>query len=364
MQITFLIYSMDGGGAQRVFTELINNFASRGYKTKLALAQKRGSYLEQIDQATEIIDLDISGFLKGVFKIARYLRKEKPEVLLSTMNTMNVMVLLASVLARHKGRVVVREANILSLSLKKTKAGKAFLLSSATKVLYPKADKIIANSKGMVRDLTENFSIPENKIVQIYLPLNIKKIREKAEEALDHPWMANPENRVVLSVGSLTEQKDYTALLKAFSKIDNKYNLKLIILGEGPERDKLERLSRKLGIEERVSMPGFASNPYSYMKHADAFVLTSKWEGIPNVLIEAIAVGTPVISTDCKWGPAEILQNGKYGKLVPVGDYTSLSRAITDTINASPDTEEAFAYVESTFSIEKISEEYLDIIRG
>ena len=182
----------------------------------------------------------------------------------------------------------------------------------------------------------------------------------KSEEALDHPWFLPGEPPVILGVGRLTQAKDFPTLIRAFALVRKKHPARLMILGEGEERSKLETLVQELGLEKEVSLPGFVDNPYKYMKRAAVFVLSSKWEGFGNVLVEAMALGTPVVSTNCPSGPAEILENGRWGRLVPVGDVYALAEAIIETLDEEhhPDV----ANRAKDFAVELAVEKYINVL--
>ena len=202
------------------------------------------------------------------------------------------------------------------------------------KIFYPRADGVVAVSKGVADDLAVVIGLPRERITVIYNPVVTPELLQKAQEPIDHPWFHPGEPPVILGVGRLTKQKDFPTLIQAFALVRKERPARLIILGEGEDRYELEELIRKLGIASDVDMPGFVDNPYKYMAYSTVFVLSSAWEGLPTVLIEAMACGCPVVSTNCHSGPAEILENGKYGKLVAVGDAAGLAEAMVGTLDA------------------------------
>jgi glycosyltransferase involved in cell wall biosynthesis len=202
--------------------------------------------------------------------------------------------------------------------------------------LYPKADRIVAVSQGVADDLISLLNLPHEKVTVIYNPIFTPELFEQAKQPANHPWFEQNRLPVILAVGRLTRQKDYPILFRAFSLVRQVRPAKLLILGEGEERANLERLAIELGIQNDVSMPGFVDNPFAFMAKASVFVLSSAWEGFGNVLVEALACGCPVVATDCRSGPREILDNGRYGRLVPVGDHEALAKAILETLD-NPD---------------------------
>jgi len=198
--------------------------------------------------------------------------------------------------------------------------------------LYPLSDEIIANSQGVADDLAKVINLPRERINVVYNPTISPNLFKKAKRDLHHPWFDCDEPSVILGAGRLEPQKDFSTLIDAFWNIKRRQNARLMILGEGSRRSKLEEQITKMNLEDEVSLPGFTDNPYKYMRNASVFVLSSSHEGLPNVLIEAMACGCPVVSTNCPSGPSEILDDGKYGPLIPVGDPDRLAEAIVTVL--------------------------------
>jgi glycosyltransferase involved in cell wall biosynthesis len=186
-------------------------------------------------------------------------------------------------------------------------------------------------------------------------------LRELADTPLNHPWFKPGAAPVILAVGRLIPQKDFQTLIRAFAILQRKSKARLVILGEGRQRLELESLTQELGIAPHVEMPGFVSNPYQYMAGASVFALTSRYEGLPGVLIQALACGCPVISTDCPGGSAEILDHGKYGRLVPINNDTVLADAMDSVLNEQPD-KNILRKRASLFSVERATQQYLDYL--
>jgi len=360
-RIAFFLPSLRGGGAERMFVNLTNGFASRGLKVDLVLAQKEGPYLKDVSNKVRIIDLGVKRVLFSLLPLIKYLRTEKPAALISSMEHANIIAGLAKFLARSKTKVIARAANTLSFSLKGTKWNKRWLRKYGAMIFYRFANEIVANSKGSADDLARTLKIPRERIRVIYNPTIIPDVFKKAREEIDHSWLNNKTSPVIMGVGRLRKQKDFSTLIRAFAKLREKKDARLIILGEGEDRKKLENLIKKLSLQDYVDLPGFVKNPYAYMARADVFVLSSRWEGLPNTLIEAMACGTPVISTDCPSGPAEILEGGKYGKLVPVGDVNALANAILEILE-NPLDKKILQERARFFSAEKAVGKYLKIL--
>jgi len=331
-KIAVLLPNLRGGGAQRAMALLAQGLAKQDFDVDLVLASAEGPYLSQVPSKVDIVDLGAHRALASLPNLVRYLRRERPEVLLSAMNHVNVVALWARKLSRVSMRTVVSVHNTLSQQLQNASSLQDRLALLWIRPFYPWADAVVAVSKGIAEDLIRLTGLPQEKVQVIYNPVITPKLFERAEQPVDHPWFASGEPPVILGVGRLTKQKDFPTLIRAFSIIRRKRLIRLVILGEGEDRPKLEALVRELGLEEEVDMPGFVENPYAYMKRAAVFVLSSAWEGFGNVLVEAMAVGIPVVSTDCPNGPAEILEGGKWGRLVPVGDVHELAEAVEEAM--------------------------------
>jgi len=220
---------------------------------------------------------------------------------------------------------------------------------------------VIAISKGVAEDIAANTGLAPQRITTIYNPVFTSDLLEKASAPLDHPWFAREAPPVILGVGRLAARKDFPTLLKAFALVRSQRPVRLVILGEGRMRKKLTKLAQSLNIVSDIDMPGYVSNPLAWMSRASVFVLSSTAEGFATVLIEAMASGCRVVSTDCPSGPAEILENGEYGRLVPVGDYQALARAIVAALD-SPHDPEKLKRRAADFSVEKVVDDYLKVL--
>jgi glycosyltransferase involved in cell wall biosynthesis len=300
--------------------------------------------------------------------LARHLRKMTLDSMLSIGYSGNVPSILAKRLLRGRLPLVALEGIHLSASMIHIHTSnlrieaKLYweLIRQLVKRLYPHADAVVACSKGVAEDLVQNMKVPRERVHVIYNPTD-PEIEAKAQEPVEHPWFKNSKIPVILCVARLDPQKDLPTLIRAFSIVRKERPAKLVILGEGSERAKLEALVKELGLEGDVWMPGFVDNPFKFMKRATVFALSSKFEGFGMVIAEALAVGTPVVSTDCPSGPAEILGGGKWGKLVPVGDHEKLAEAILETIENPPDREKLKERGRD-FSLDRIGQQYLQLI--
>jgi glycosyltransferase involved in cell wall biosynthesis len=361
-RLAFFVPSMRGGGAERTTLKLARGVAERGYAVDLLLAQAEGPYLSELPDSVRLIDLKAARVLSSLPALARYLRHERPNAMLSVLNHANIVALWARRMSGAATRIVVSERNTLSYSAQHASNRRGRLAPRLIKRFYPWADGIVAVSKGVADDLAHSASIPRECIRVIYNPIVTRELREKAQAPLDHPWFEPGQPPVVLGAGRLKAQKDFPTLIQSFARVRKRYPSRLMILGTGPERPALEALVAELGLEQDVSLPGFVENPYPYMARSALFVLSSKWEGLPGVLIEALSCGAPVVSTNCPSGPREILGEGQYGQLVPVGDVPAMTRAIELTLAGTVPRPSQASWL--PFEDEVVVSEYIDTLLG
>ncbi|MGQ9738920.1 MAG: glycosyltransferase [Armatimonadota bacterium] len=332
-KLAFYMPSLAGGGAERVFLHLAKGFVERGYEVHLVLARAEGPYRPQIPKAVRVMDLHASRVLTSLPRLVRYLRDERPFAMLSALDHANVVAICAQGLARVPTRVVATVHSTPSQVVANARTLPARLLPLWTRPFYRRAHAVVAVSQGVANELVHYVGIPEHTVRVIYNPIITPTLLRNAQEPLDHPWFRDGEPPLILGAGRLTKPKDFPTLIRAFAEVCRRRPARLMILGEGEERHALESLVRELRLEADVALPGFVQNPYPYMKRASVFVLSSRWEGLPTVLIEALAVGTPVVATNCPSGPAEILDGGRIGALVEVGDVGALASAIHSAID-------------------------------
>ncbi|OGT14852.1 MAG: hypothetical protein A3J49_10870 [Gallionellales bacterium RIFCSPHIGHO2_02_FULL_57_16] len=328
-KIALLLPNLDGGGAGIFVIGLANQLAMDGFSVDLVLVGYDNASVRMLDGRIRIINLNSRGALLALIPLVRYLKQARPTALIATSVHVNVVAIIASLTLRNSVRVYVRETTTPSKDDQfKKKHIKAKILSVLRRWLYPLANKVIAPSHGVADDLSNYLNIPRKNIAVIPNGLNFDLILEKAIGSIDHPFFLNQTDPVIIGVGRLSAEKDFKTLIHAFRQVLLQRPARLVILGEGALRDELEDLIRVLGVEGRVALPGVVDNPYKYMHRASVFVLSSLYEGFPNVLLEALAVGTHVVATDCQSGPREILAGGRYGALVSVGDVEAMSSAI------------------------------------
>jgi glycosyltransferase involved in cell wall biosynthesis len=327
-KVALFMPSFRGGGAERVMLSLAAGFTEQGLGVDLLVAQREGAYLSQVPQSIHVIDLRAPRVLAALPALVRYLRREKPQAMLSALSHANVVAIWARSLARIPTRLVVSEHNAPHLWLEHATQRRARLLPALMRRTYRSADAIVAVSDGLANDLAASLCVDRSRVVRVYNPVITPQLSELAAEPLEHPWFAGGEPPVVLGAGRLTSEKDFETLIRAFAIVRRSRAARLLILGEGMKRAQLEASIERLGISADVALPGFVANPYRYMRRAAVFVLSSRSEGFGNVLVEAMACGTPVVSTDCPSGPREILEDGLHGALVPVDDPEAMATSI------------------------------------
>ncbi len=348
------------GGAERSMLKLAKGITDRGYSVDLVLSREAGPLLAEVPEAVRLVSLKAHRSIVSLPALIRYLRNEKPDCMLSCLRS-NLLALWAKRLAGGSTRIIVSERNTLSIDSQQHSSDlRMRIMPYLVRSFYPWSDGIITVSKGVAEDLVRITGISSSRIRVIYNPIITPSMREKVSEPLTHPWFIPGEPPVILSVGRLAIQKDYPTLIEAFARVRSSHLAHLLILGEGEERDNLEKLVKSFGLENDVSLPGYVPNPYPYMAGAQLFVLSSRWEGLPGVLIEALYCGAIVIATDCPSGPREILADSRYGKLVPVADVISLSQAIEEKlfVKRKPTAKESWL----PYELEHVVNQYLDVM--
>lgn len=361
-RIAFFLPNLAGGGAERVALNLLKGMVKRGLQLDLVLASAYGPYLEDLPKEVRVVDLGMKHTRHAVLPLARYLRHKRPAVLLSHLSRANVAATLARMVARVGTPLILVEHNTPSVE-KQHSPFPVKVLGRLKKWLYPHATMLIAVSNGAAGDLEADLGLAPGSVRTVYNPVVDDNLAAMAAAPADHPWFSDASVPVFISVGRLCRQKDQATLLKAFARLRERHLARLMILGEGPLRLELEELAAWLGIGEDLSLTGFVDNPYAFMSQAAGLVLSSIYEGLPTVLVEAMACGCPVVSTDCPSGPAEILDNGKYGQLVPVGDEQALAGAMANILDHPPARETIIRRAQD-FTVDRAVSKYLRLIEA
>jgi glycosyltransferase involved in cell wall biosynthesis len=391
-RISIFLQSLQLGGAERAMLTLAEGLTRNGCQVDFLLVVKRGELLADVPGTVRLIELGTVSrtmllphlvglpmrtlrvllpvllknkqpkVVRSLPKLIRYLRSAEPDALLTTLPNNNLVAVWAKWLCRPRTRIVVCEGNTTSKEVSACASnpfdGKWPIL---IKEWYPRADGIVAVSDGVAGDLSQVSGLPPERITTIFNGVDLRRLDELAAAPVADPWFEVDAPPVLLAAGRLAPQKDFPNLLKAFARVRSRREVRLVILGEGPERARLESLAADLGIAADVKMPGAVLNPFSYMARARLFVLSSAWEGLPTVLMEALACGCPIVSTDCPSGPREILDGASFGELVRVGDDMALAEAILRALASPADRSRLRARAQS-FSVDAAVEGYLALI--
>lgn len=324
------------GGVEHMLVNLIAGFVAAGREVDLLLIRDRGPHLAGLPEAVNRIPLGSNHSLLAIPALARYLRQVRPRALLAAKDRAGRAAVLARALAGVDTRLVLRLGTNLSASL----AGRSALRRAwrywPIRRLYPRIDRIVAVSAGVAADTATIAGLPREAISVIRNPVITPDLRQRAAATCPHPWFQGEGPPVLLGAGRLQRQKDFPTLIRAFARVRQARPCRLVIIGEGQERQVLRALIAQLGLADQVDLPGFQVHPLPFLARANLFVLSSAWEGSPNVLTEAMALGTPVVATDCPSGPAELLDGGRIAPLVPVGDPEALAAAILATLDQPP----------------------------
>jgi glycosyltransferase involved in cell wall biosynthesis len=359
-KIAMLLPNLSGGGAERMGVYVANGLASHGFDVDMVLFDASGVHRDLLSQSVRVLDLQSGGAMRSILPLARYLRRERPAVMFSNLDHVNVAALAAKKAARGSTRVIPIVHTTLSAAKRFFTGLKNEALRFAIRKTYPWADAIIVVSHGSAEDLIQTTGVAASRVRTIF-PILTQNIASLAAAPVDHPWLVPGQPDVIVAAGRLTVQKNFPLLIRAFAEVRRRRECRLLICGEGPERSALEELAAKLGVQNDISLPGFCKNIFAHMARSSVFVLSSWFEAMPMVLVEAMACGCPVVSVDCKCGPREILDNGRFGTLVPANDPTALADGIDGALGKprAPIPNEALR----PFEAERVIQQYVDLIQ-
>jgi glycosyltransferase involved in cell wall biosynthesis len=398
-RIALLLPNLAGGGAEACMLRTADALLRRRFRVDLVLCERTGPLLAQVPAGAQVIALpsapmpiaralalaaDPAGLrtmlapvllawrpakhLPHLPGLVRYLRAERPDALFAAMPVPNLLAVWARRLAAVPSRILISEHNTLSAMLGGSRRWRDRHLPRLLGHAYRLADGIVAVSDGVADDLARHSGLPRARITTVYNPVITPELPAMASQPVAHRWFLPTTPPVVLGVGSLSARKDFPTLVRAFARLRAERDCRLVILGQAASPRKTEEqraalmaLAASLGVAADVDLPGFVANPFAYMTRAAAFVLSSAFEGLPSVLIEALACGCPVVSTDCPSGPAEILDGGRFGALVPVGDDQAMAAAIAATLERpiAATTLQARAAI---FSVDRAIDRYVDLM--
>jgi glycosyltransferase involved in cell wall biosynthesis len=327
IRLLCLISKLTGGGAERMMIYLLRGLDRDRFDITLGLGRAEGPFLPMVPGDVRVLDFDVDRDAHAVDDLARLFRRGEHDLSFS-MIAMNLAAVVAREMSGSRIPLILGARNHYSRAFP-AEAQNAELKMLAVRLLYPRAERIIGVAQGVCDDLIANFGVPPERVRAILNPIDLERVRRAAQEPPPHPWLQPGADRPTLvTVGKLQVAKGHHDLLAAFARVRAELPARLLILGQGPLEAELRATIARHQLQDDVALVGFQSNPYAFMGHSPIFVLSSLWEGFPNVLTEAMACGAAVISTDCPSGPSEIIEDGRSGLLVPVGDAGALSDAM------------------------------------
>jgi glycosyltransferase involved in cell wall biosynthesis len=359
-RLALFMTDLAGGGAERVMINLAEGFAARGDSVDLVVVKSTGAYLDALSTSITLVDLSASRLSLALPGLVGYLRRIRPAAMISAMNDANIIAILAACIARVPTRIVVTEHCNPTEEARHAATFKRRLVPRILGFFYNRASRVVAVSKGVESDL-HRLGVDPKKTVTIYNPIVTPDFRRQLLSPSDHPWLQVSAVPVMMGIGRLHPQKHFELLIRSYAEVRQTHPIRLMILGEGEDRPKLEKLINALGLKDSVVFPGFVEQTGSYLARAALLVLSSNYEGFGNVLVEALAAGVPVVATDCPSGPSEILTDPRYGQLVPLNDLEAMTAAILDRLSHPPADRAALKEYAENFALERVIEEYARI---
>jgi glycosyltransferase involved in cell wall biosynthesis len=359
-RVCIFIPGFGDGGVEHMLVNLARGVARLGHAVDFIVRRAEGPYLHTLPDEVEVIELNTAGAAGQCRRLVSYLDAKAPDVLLSAKMDDDKTALRARRRTRAATRLVLRPGTTFTARLEARRRNFVvkWLTRRRLRRLFAGADGIVAVSRGVADDIIRLTGVPPSLVTVIPNPVIVPELFSLAEEAAGHPWLDGAGAPVVIGVGGLRRQKDFPTLVRAFARVRARRPCRLVILGEGRQRRRLLRLANELGVGPDVALPGFVANPYAWLAKSRLFVLSSLWEGSPNVLTEALAVGTPVVATDCPSGPREILQEGRYGRLVPPGDVGAMASAMSEALDEPVDRLRLRSAIEQ-YTMEQSASRYL-----
>lgn len=361
-RIAFHFYNLGLGGVERLRIALAQELLARGYAVDFVLVQKKGELLPQVPAGVRIIDLGAKRTLGSIWPLVRYLRHDPPDAMFASLGPQNIVAILARRLSGARTWLGVMQHNALSVQARSGISIQQRLVPMAYRLVLRGADRVLAVSAGVADDLAIATGYPRDRVGVLYNPAYPGDLDAALAERPSHRFFDGTAP-VVLGAGRLVPQKDWETLVRAFAKVAERRPARLIIAGAGPEEGALRALVTDLGLGDVVDLVGFQKSPLAWMAAADLFVMSSRFEGFGNVLVEALATGTPVVSTDCRFGPAEILADGLYGRLVPVGDVEAMATTISTALDEPVESAKLIARAKE-FGVSQTTDRYLETAFG
>ncbi|MDY3706231.1 glycosyltransferase [Vagococcus lutrae] len=355
-KIIIILPSFEGGGTENVMINIANSLNNEEFDISIVVMKNSGKFKRRLNNKIRVISLSSKRARQSIFKIAKVLKEEKPDIVFSSMAPLNIAVSFASLITNSKAKLIFRESNTPSMDRVRYQGVFKYLFSFLYKFMYYKSYRIVAQCEEMKEDIESflNITGKKSKITHIYNPINIENIQERMLQESD----INVDTYNFVTVGRLTFQKGHDLLLNAFSKVAKNNNCHLYIIGEGELKSELEDDIKRREIEDQVTLLGFQDNPYKYIYSSDTFILSSRWEGFPNVLLESLVCGTPIISFSCKSGPKEILSNKSIGTLIEPENFEEMAKEMQLSINKKRTGKIDYSEYYMRYSLENIVHQY------
>jgi len=362
LKVAVFLQDLAGGGAERVMANLAQGLADEGHAVDLVLVRAEGPFLQTVREPVRVVTLNCGRVMRSVGPLRRYIDAERPDAVVSALVHVNVAAILARGLSSHKPVLLTTEHTDVALDRLHTQEAPVRLAYRLMPVAYRFADGVFGVSAGVADSVARAARLHRTRVGVLYNPVLRSDLSTQAAQSTGHAWIDNRSHPVFLAIGRLVPPKNFSLLLDAFAVLRRTMPCRLIILGEGPLRQQLEEQIRRLGLEDSVALPGFLDNPYPWIRGCDVFVQSSRWEGLPTVLIEALALDKRIVATDCPHGPSEILQQGALGALVPVADVAALASGMREALS-SPASDAARPERADAFSLRSATSAYIDAIR-
>ncbi|WP_028006779.1 glycosyltransferase [Solimonas flava] len=356
-RVAFFLATSGHSGVDRLMRNLIPAVARRGYAVDQLKVRRHGPELGEAP-GVRVVDLGAAHVWSALPPLVRYLRRERPLVMLSDKDKVNRAAVFARALAGADTRLVLRSGTTISVDLANRGPFERWTQRNSMRFCYRGAHAVVVPSDAAGRDLAAYAGLPPALIRTVPSPIVPASLFERRSPPPEHPWFAAGQPPVILGVGELSGRKDFATLIRAFAHLRRERACRLVILGRGGQREALQALAAELGVADDVDFPGFRDDVFNFMTHAAGFALTSKWEGMPVVLIEALASGTPVVSTDGAGGARELLRDGEIGALLPVGDDVAIAAALRRILDEPKDVARNVAAARR-YEIESATDAYL-----
>ncbi|MEQ8314071.1 MAG: glycosyltransferase [Gammaproteobacteria bacterium] len=330
-KVALLLPSLEGGGTENFIVNLANQLASSNLAVDLVVGQKKGPFLSDVSASVQIIEFATDVKLRVLFKAIKYLRTAKPDIVMSSLDHYNIIMILAAKLAGYKGRKIISQRATIGPVYRHNSWLKRKIYLFLIRITYPQADAIICNSQTAARELSQEFNVDEASLNTIHNWVDIDKINLLAKENIDHKWYQRSKQPLLVSIGSVSPIKDRKTLIEAFAIVRKRFDARLAIIGACPDPNELSEINNLIeskGLADHILVAGFEKNPYKWIEKADLLVGSSTTEGCPNHILEGLALNKAIVATDCPGDTAFLLENGKWGELVPVGNSEKMAIAI------------------------------------